>query len=129
MNELIIEARPENMYTLLDFISREVSDSSATTRNRIYIAVDEIFTNVARYARPQKEGNATIRIAVENCVTIEFSDYGSEFDPLVSMLDETGQTDTDEIAGFGLHMAKNMMDSVEYRREENRNILTMKISK
>lgn len=128
MSELIIEAKAENMYTLLEFISREVS-GSAKIRNTIYIAVDEILTNVARYAKPNKVNNATIRVLVEDSITLEFCDSGSKFNPLVDMLGDDEQTDKNELFGFGLYMTRNMMDSVEYHRDGEKNILTMKMAK
>jgi anti-sigma regulatory factor (Ser/Thr protein kinase) len=89
--------------------------------------VDEIFSNIARYAYHPDIGAAAVRISVGDDITIEFEDRGAAFDPLSAKSpDITLSAEERDIGGLGLFMVQNMMDSVEYRREGNRNILTIK---
>ncbi len=102
-----------NAYTL------EVDDPS--------VAVDEIFSNIARYAYNPETGGATVRVAVGEDVTIEFEDSGVAYDPLAADdPDVTLSAEEREIGGLGLFMVKKMMDAVKYRRDGNKNILTIK---
>ena len=127
MNELIIEAKLENLDTVLDFINEKIDDCSAKIQNQIRIVVDEIFSNIARYAYHPKVGGAVVRIAVGDDIIIEFEDNGTPYNPLDQVdPDVSLSAEEREIGGLGLFMVKNLMDSVEYRREENRNILTIK---
>lgn len=127
MNELIIEAKLDNMESVLDFINERLTDTSPKLRNQIGIAVDEIFSNIARYAYHPEVGGAAVRIAVGEDVTIEFEDSGIAYDPLsAEPPDITLSAEEREIGGLGLFMVKNMMDSVDYRREGSKNILTIK---
>lgn len=127
MNELIIEAILENMDVVLDFINDQLGDTSPKLKNQISIAVDEIFSNIARYAYHPEVGGATVRIAVGDYVTIDFEDSGIPYDPLSAPPpDITLSAEDREVGGLGLFMVKNMMDSVEYRRDGNKNILTIK---
>ena len=127
MDELVIEAKLENMGTVLGFINERIDDCSAKIQNQIRITVDEIFSNIARYAYHPRDGGAVVRIAVGDDVIIVFEDSGAPYDPL-------GKADPDislsaeerEIGGLGLFMVKKLMDSVEYRREGNRNIMTIR---
>jgi len=127
MNELIIEAKLENMDAVQDFISARIEDCPMKTQNQIRIAVDEIFSNIARYAYSIKTGGATVRIAVDTDITIEFEDNGTAYDPLAKDdPDVSLSADEREIGGLGLFIVKNLMDSVEYRRDGSKNILTIK---
>jgi len=127
MNELIIEAKLENMDAVQDFISARIEDCPKKIRNQIGIAVDEVFSNIARYAYNPDVGGATVRIAVDDDITIEFEDSGAAYDPLAKEdPDVSLSAEEREIGGLGLFMVKNLMDSVEYRREGTKNILTIK---
>lgn len=127
MNELIIEARLDKIDTVQDFISARTLDCPMKIQNQIGIAVDEIFSNIARYAYCPEVGAATVRITVGDDVTIEFEDSAVAYDPLSSDdPDITLPAEEREPGGLGLFMVKKIMDSVEYRREGNKNILTIR---
>ena len=127
MNELIIEAKLENMDTVLDFVNGRIGVCSPKVQNQIGIAVDEIFSNIARYAYNPNDGEATVRITVGDDITIEFEDSGMAYDPLSSDdPDISLSAEEREIGGLGILMVKKLMDSVEFRREGNKNILTIK---
>ena len=97
------------------------------TQNQIRIAVDEIFSNIARYAYNPGVGGATVRIAVDDDITIEFEDSGAAYDPLDNEAPDISlSAEEREIGGLGLFMVKNLMDSVEYRRAGTKNILTIR---
>ena len=127
MNELIIEARMENMGTVQDFINEKIEDCAMKIQTQIRIAVDEIFSNIVRYAYHPGIGGAVVRIVAGDDVVIEFEDSGTAYDPLAREdPDITLSAEEREVGGLGLFMVKNLMDSVEYRRDGNKNILTIK---
>lgn len=127
MTELLLEAKLENMDIVLNFVEERLEGSPAKIRNQISIAVDEIFSNIARYAYHPDVGGATVRISVDDDITIEFEDSGIAYDPLsAEKPDITLPAEEREVGGLGLLMVKNLMDSVEYRRAGNKNILTIK---
>ena len=56
----------------------------------------------------------------------EVEDDGREFDPLTRPpVDTSAPLEQRGIGGLGVHMVRQLMDSVEYRRVTGRNILTM----
>lgn len=60
-------------------------------------------------------------------VTFILSDTGKEFDPTAAPdADITLIAQEREIGGLGIFLVKQIMDSVEYQRIENKNILTLK---
>lgn len=94
---------------------------------RLFVAADELFTNVAKYAYPNKDGSLEIRIVkTGEKLAVSFIDGGLPFDPLVkkqeSVYTETGEL---RIGGLGLTMVKHMMDEVRYSYVENKNIVTV----
>jgi len=97
-------------------------------QNNIRIAAEEIFVNIASYAYPEGEGEVAVSVSAdENSIVIEFADSGTPYDPLVKAdPDITLSADERDIGGLGVFMVKKMMDSVEYRYEGNKNVLTIK---
>jgi anti-sigma regulatory factor (Ser/Thr protein kinase) len=131
MNELNIEAKLENMDVVLDFIKARLEDCPPKIQNQIWIAVDEIFSNIARYAYSPEVGDATVRITVsgEGAITIEFVDSGAAYDPLSAETPDISlSAEEREVGGLGVFMVKKLIDSVEYRREGGKNILTIRKS-
>ena len=128
MDELSIEARLENLDAVIDFVDARLGDCPEPVRNRIGLAVDEIFSNIARYAYHPATGGATVRVAVDpDAVVVEFEDDGAAYNPLSAPVpDFAPPAEKRDIGGLGIFMVKNLVDSAEYRREGNRNVLTIR---
>ena len=91
-------------------------------------ALVEWVTNVISYAfEAAGEHEVILRFrATENEARIEVEDDGREFDPrTVPPVDVTAPLEARGIGGLGIHMIRQLMDEVEYRREPARNILTL----
>ena len=117
----------------MDFINAQLEDSpelkdcSLKIKNQIGIAVDEVFSNICRYAYYPSIGSVTVRIAIDNNINIEFEDSGMAHDPFsADTPDISLSVEERKVGGLGIFMLKKLMDSVEYRREENKNILLIK---
>ena len=104
-------------------------DMQERIKKQLMICCDEIFTNIASYAYP--DGNGSIAVAVEfvsetQNLRIIFSDSGTAFNPLeISEPDTSSALSERKIGGLGIFMVKKMMDSVEYCRQDGKNILTL----
>lgn len=129
MDSLVIMANAENLDAVLDFVNERSSDCPIKVRTQIAIAVDEIFSNIANYAYNPDVGPVMVHIEVDKDITIIFQDIGVAYNPLDKKdPDITLSAEEREIGGLGIFMVKNIMDSVEYRREGDKNILTIKKS-
>jgi anti-sigma regulatory factor (Ser/Thr protein kinase) len=127
MNELHIEAKTENLNTVLDFINEKIEHCSMKIQNQIGIVIDEVFANISAYAYNPSVGGVTVRVKVDEEITLEFEDSGVEYNPLTCEVpDITLYAEEREVGGLGIMMVKNIMDSVEYKRDGNKNILTIK---
>lgn len=125
------EAKVDELQDLLDWVDDFLSECEAKMKDiiNINIAVEEIFVNIASYAYENMENKGTeITLLFDGKdVGVEFLDYGLPFDPLAkkdpdikASLEERG------IGGLGIYMVKKSMDECSYRREDDKNIFTMR---
>ena len=103
----------------------DVSDAVAF---RINLALEEVLTNTINYGYAD---DAMHEIAVElrqtgDCVTVEIDDDARPFDPTQAATpDLSAPLEQRRIGGVGIHFVRTMMDEVRYRRDGNRNRLTL----
>ena len=95
------------------------------------LALEEAFTNVALYAFP-KGSYGSIELSAScngNEISFVLSDRGKEFDPTNAPDADISATLEDRrIGGLGIHLVRQIMDSVSYERKDGKNILTMIIN-
>ena len=128
MKELRLEAKRENLYAVMNFVNKEIENCGypEDVLHQIDIAVEEIFLNIANYAYSPKTGEAAIFISTTDKTVIKFEDTGKLYNPL-----EHADPDLErplperEIGGLGILLVKKIMDTVEYCRIDNKNILVM----
>ena len=96
---------------------------------QVKLAIEEAVVNVMKYAYPQgTRGDVTIE-AVSNDVRLKFTiiDSGKPFDPTVlPEVDTTLPAKERRIGGLGIHIVRQFMDSINYERSGNLNILAIR---
>ena len=96
---------------------------------QVNTAVEEAVVNVMKYAYPPgKNGDVTIE-AASNDVRLKFTiiDSGRPFDPTVQANVDTTQSDAQyNVGGMGIHIIRQNMDSINYERIDNLNVLTLR---
>lgn len=93
------------------------------------LAVEETVTNVILYAYPgEKEKNIEILLTCENDeLIVQITDSGIAFNPIEKAdPDLTLPADERPIGGLGIYLAKQLMTQIQYRRSNNKNIVTMR---
>ena len=131
MKEQTFDAVIPNLMEVTLFIDEwlESLDCGMKAQTQIDLAVDELFTNIASYAYAPGSGEATIQLNFDEAsrvASITFIDSGVPYDPLKKPdPDVTLSAEEREIGGLGIYMAKKATDKMEYRRENDRNILTI----
>ena len=92
------------------------------------LALEETVSNVMKYAYPENEEHDII-LSVnkkDNTIFFELRDEGKVFDPtMVEDVDVTLPAEERPIGGLGIFLTRKMMKSVEYRRENDMNVLVM----
>ncbi len=131
-DDLELDAVPENLQEVQDFVDEHLAAASCPPRAQMQIgvAVEEIFVNITHYAYNPNKGKATIRVEVGEdpvSVTITFLDQGVPYDPLARQdPDVTLPASERNIGGLGVFMTKNLMDDVAYEYRDGQNILILK---
>jgi len=132
MEELTLPATIGNVETVTEFVNGQLEalDCPMKIQMQIDIAIDELFSNIARYAYGPGEGTATVRVeALENprSVVITFIDRGIPYDPLKRQdPNVTLSAEDREIGGLGIFIVKKTMDDISYAYREGQNILAIK---
>lgn len=129
MKEIYLDAVTDNLDVVLDFVNTELKAHGCDMKvqTQISIAIEEIFVNITNYAYKPEIGGVTIRVAVGDEIIIEFEDKGIPYNPLEAMDPDIHKSAEErEIGGLGIFMVKKIMDSIEYRNVDNKNILTIR---
>lgn len=108
-------------------IGEEKKIDESVTSN-INLAVEEAVTNVMNYAYPEGTvGKVGIEVVKHpSSLEIILTDQGKPFDPTkYAEADTTLSAAERKIGGLGIHLYKNIMDSVIYIRENDTNILRL----
>jgi serine/threonine-protein kinase RsbW len=97
---------------------------------QVNLALDELLTNTISYGYPEGgEYALLVRLTLEEekDLIIEIRDDGFPFNPLEREEPDISQ-DIEErpIGGLGIHLVRQMMDEIEYRWEDDHNVLVMK---
>ncbi len=132
MKELSLDAVVENIDTVTNFVNEQLEqyDCPSKAQIQIDIAIDELFSNIARYAYNPDVGPATVRVEVLEdplSVVITFIDHGMPYDPLSTEdPDLTLSAEERQIGGLGIYMVKKSMDEIAYEYKDGQNILRIK---
>jgi anti-sigma regulatory factor (Ser/Thr protein kinase) len=97
-------------------------DVPAATVLDLRLVAEEVLTNVAKYAHDdgaEHEVRIEVALAVDELV-IEFRDDGRPFDPLTAEAPEV------EVGGLGLVLVRAFVDTAEYARQADENVLVVR---
>ena len=129
MKEITLEASVENIAAVTEFADGvlEGLGCPAKARAQLDVAIDELFSNIARYAYAPGTGSVTVRVeALEGprAVELTFIDSGVPYDPLAREDPNTGlPLEEREAGGLGVFIVKKTMDAMSYEYANGQNIL------
>jgi len=128
--QAVFSTTGDAMEPVLDFVERvgRAFRLPSAVLTDLRIALDEIVTNIASYAYPDRETHEfTIRCELRDGrleTTVE--DEGIAFDPLGAPAPDLSLgIDERPIGGLGVHFVKKLMSAVRYERVGGRNRLTL----
>ncbi len=110
----------------MDFFREQMGESnvSAKLRSQVNVAVDEVFSNIARYS-----GATVVTLGcrvTEEEIELRFSDNGRPYDPTETPDPDMSLPAEDrKIGGLGIYMVKKTMDELHYEYTDGLNILTL----
>lgn len=115
------------MSEFIDQLAEEHNLSPEVSFN-VHLALEEAVTNVIMYAFPEGEEHEFVLTArhADNTLIFNVIDTGREFDPTLQPdADVTLSLEERPIGGLGIFLIRRIMQKVEYRRVDGKNVLTM----
>lgn len=119
----------ERLSQILD----EFGEANSLLPNVLYalnLSLEEILTNVISYGyEDNNEHSIIVRISLKGGEELiaEVEDDGRPFNPLEAPEPGLEKPIEDRpIGGLGIHLVRNLMDGLEYRRQGRKNILVMR---
>ena len=114
------------IHELEKFIGKIAEDKKIpeSLKSSINLAMEEAVTNVIMYS-----GSKTVDITArtkDDEIIFTVTDSGKPFDPTaVPDVDVSQNAGDRPVGGLGIHMYRKIMDSVTYKRQDNKNVLTL----
>ena len=128
--ELSVDSPIENFAVVKDWLQSIFDKIGCVGKpaKQLFIAVDEMFTNIAHYAY-EDVGKVYFKAsydADEKVLKISIIDNGDKYNPLEKPDPDIAQRIKDKtVGGLGIFMTKKMVDSIEYSRVEDKNVLVL----
>lgn len=121
----------ENIEKLAVFVEEtcEAVNFDMETTMQINLAIEEAVVNIINYAYPKNVKGIINVVAQANDNRLKFviSDKGRPFDPTARQEINTNLPIEDrQIGGLGIHLIRKIMDSINYERIDDENILTLR---
>jgi serine/threonine-protein kinase RsbW len=125
-----IVATQPSLNRLLDAFDRfaRMNKVPVSLRREAHLVIDEVVANViAHGGRAPRQARVEVSVGVDGrAMKISIADDGRPFNPLVAgKPDLAGRVTDRRVGGLGIHLVRNLMDRVEYRRRDGRNELRL----
>lgn len=129
---LVVRAEVRSMHLLYDFIESlcDRYDYPDTFRMETQLVLEEVLVNIINYAYPNDNDPHDVVVqfmqphADEACFV--FEDDGVAFDPTAyKRVNVDAPIENRAVGGLGIHLMRQLSNGMSYRREGNRNILTI----
>jgi sigma-B regulation protein RsbU (phosphoserine phosphatase) len=130
-----LEIKLKNKVSELDGLSQTLKEFgqrhglASKVIHDLNLAMEEILTNIISYGyTDNREHEVKVRLSAQlGEVRVEIEDDGQPFNPLEAPEPEiTKPLEERKIGGLGIHLVRKLMDSLEYKRQGERNLLTIK---
>lgn len=100
----------------------------ASVRRSAFVVLDELLANTVSHGlqgRPEGQVTIDVKLATELLV-MTLRDNGNAFDPFARAApDTTSSVEDRPIGGLGIHLVKQLVDDVSYRREGDHNVVVI----
>lgn len=132
MNKIVLKANNSELHKVHEFIETESKKFSydANIIYSIHTIAEEIFINITSYAYKSDEPKQDVTLTLEfnpKVLLIEFEDNGIPYNPLKNEdPDISLPIEKRSVGGLGIFIVKHIADSVDYKYNDGKNILTIK---
>lgn len=129
--EITVSAEVDSLPEITEFVEANLVKFGCNMKmiTQVNIALDEIVSNIARYAYSPGKGNVTVALEIlknPKAVSVTFIDNGKPYNPLEKNdPDVSLSADEREVGGLGIFMVKKSMDDMHYEYSDGKNIFTI----
>lgn len=128
VKRLILPASASSISAFSQFVRDGAVEAGVATNEfpKLDLVLEEILINVARYAYTPGTGEVEVAYAAAgpHKLLVEITDSGRIFNPLQAEPPDLSRGMADRpIGGLGVFLVRSMVDSIDYRREGDRNVL------
>ncbi len=131
MDQLKLAATLESLEPFRRFVDERLQQWNlpAALTTKVELVLEEVLTNIINYAYPDGSGEVLVQCGTDQAgkrFWLQFTDWGSPFDPLNQEAPELG-VDVCEmpVGGLGIFLLRQFTEEMHYRREDDRNVLTL----
>lgn len=121
----------DKLYEMLNFV-REFAEKTGFEHGhitKIELALEEALVNIISYGYPDEVGIIEIYCSTPHKIGIQviIKDNGIPYNPLAksNKYKKLSSLEDHTIGGYGIYFILKIMDEVDYKREDNCNILRM----
>ena len=131
MPKLTLPATLESIEIATDFLNGILENAGCSLRDqtKLDIALDELMSNVARYAYAPGTGDITLSAEIleePKRIVLTLTDSGVPYDPLKKDdPDVSLSADERGIGGLGIFIVKQSMDDMTYAYLDGQNVVTI----
>lgn len=92
------------------------------------LILDELITNIIEHGNCQEESAIDIRLVKGDTeITLIVADEGAHFDPTITPVPDISlPLEERKSGGVGIHLVRSFCNTCNYKRVDNKNILTLK---
>jgi anti-sigma regulatory factor (Ser/Thr protein kinase) len=127
--ELRLPAAIDGLDAVMDWVAEKLDYKNCPRKvqNHIAVVTEELFVNICNYAYGDTVGQVVIRLTFKkHNLYMQFEDSGIPFNPLEHEApDVTVGIEDRQIGGLGIYITTKWMDTVNYERKNDKNILTI----
>jgi anti-sigma regulatory factor (Ser/Thr protein kinase) len=134
LSQVRVPAKLEHLERLLEVVSSSARHAGiADSRIReIEVAAEEALVNVFHYAYSGDQGDVevTCKVTGKEEFIVEIADSGRPFDPTTREEPDTAADIAHrKVGGLGILLTKKLMNDMKYRRESEKNVLSLVVLK
>lgn len=123
-------ATVDQLPLLMSWVQKQLEPLALDSRilHKLELALEEAIVNIIHHGYGKKKGTVQIEIKAEikGEISIAIRDQAPPFDPLTQapLPDRRSPLETRREGGLGVHLMRQCVDEIHYRREGGDNILT-----
>ena len=131
---IVLRNDTQDVPRLITFVDEasQMAGFSSEDIAKVRLAVEEVVVNVMNYAYPaDTHGDVTVEASLyDTNLTFKIIDCGAPFDPTtLPDVDTTLPARERAIGGLGIHLVRQIMDTIQYDRMGSLNVLTLIINR